>query len=379
MAGSIQNLIAISKSRQFPKDYYICHEGQPGSEMYVILKGKVSVSINNSMGVPIQVVTLESGEFFGEMALFDKLPRSASCMAMEDTVCAAVGADKLQQFITACPDIAEKLMMSLSSRLRQMNNRLYKSSRQVIANENILPFCLPEAYAPCHALEAPKSNPRYVDVYPITCPVCGKIIHADFVKFNALLREKVLPNRRPVYRELDPLWHYIWDCASCGYHNYYLKFVGMSGGTPERVRQHVDAQNKVLRETELSMGVLSDFDQMALKYFRAIHLNESLDKNDSRLLGSLWLFVRWLFEEAGDAKMTSFCRKKLLSCVEDVYRNQFDSLGSVAEQDNYSFIYAQALREENRREEAKKVYQKIIDFTTDAKSKLEAYQQINLL
>ena len=54
-------------------------------------------------------VSCEAGDFFGEMAIFDNLPRSASCIAKDDTVCIAVTKENLSAFIGNCPDMAAKM------------------------------------------------------------------------------------------------------------------------------------------------------------------------------------------------------------------------------------------------------------------------------
>ena len=125
---TIAQLRKISTPRQFTKDEYICQEGQPGEEMYIILKGSVGIFLTNSMGRLNQVATATEGGFFGEMAIFDNLPRSASCIALEDTVCVAVNKDNLKQFLINCPDIAIQMLNNMSGRVRKMNDDLYKSN-----------------------------------------------------------------------------------------------------------------------------------------------------------------------------------------------------------------------------------------------------------
>ena len=97
-ADTIMQLRKISKPKQFAKDDYICQEGQPGNEMYIILKGSVGIFVTNTLGTLNQVATMTEGGFFGEMAIFDDLPRSASCIAMEDTICVAVDKSNLRNF-----------------------------------------------------------------------------------------------------------------------------------------------------------------------------------------------------------------------------------------------------------------------------------------
>lgn len=73
--------------------------------MYIILKGSVGIFITSVIGTLTQVATIKVGDFFGEMAIFDNLPRSASCIALEDTM--AVDQDEF-------PDKASKAAIALS-------------------------------------------------------------------------------------------------------------------------------------------------------------------------------------------------------------------------------------------------------------------------
>ena len=61
------------------------------------------------------------------MAIFDNLPRSASCIAMEDTVCAAVDKENLQEFLATCPDIAKRMLEKMSGRIRKLDAELYQN------------------------------------------------------------------------------------------------------------------------------------------------------------------------------------------------------------------------------------------------------------
>lgn len=68
---------------------YICREGDVGSEMYFLLKGNLSVYVDNS---PDSIRTLEDGDFFGEIALFKNIRRTASVKA--ETFCDLYKLDK---------------------------------------------------------------------------------------------------------------------------------------------------------------------------------------------------------------------------------------------------------------------------------------------
>ncbi|MBQ8730647.1 MAG: cyclic nucleotide-binding domain-containing protein, partial [Lachnospiraceae bacterium] len=105
---TILQLKKISTPKQFVAKDYVCYEGQPGREMYIILKGSVGVFITSVIGTLTQVATIKEGDFFGEMAIFDNLPRSASCIALEDTIAVAITKDNLSDLMATCPEIAKQ-------------------------------------------------------------------------------------------------------------------------------------------------------------------------------------------------------------------------------------------------------------------------------
>lgn len=142
---TIAQLRKLSTPKTFAKDEYVCYEGQPGEEMYIILKGSVGVFVTGAIGALNQVATIKSGDFFGEMAIFDNLPRSASCIALEDTVTVAVNKDNLEEFIAFCPDMAKQILENMSGRIRKLDEELYKNNR-FVKNRHVPRFGIPAEY-----------------------------------------------------------------------------------------------------------------------------------------------------------------------------------------------------------------------------------------
>ena len=98
----------------------IFKEGEKGDVMYVIQSGKVKISKNSSSG-NITMATLQSGEIFGEMALFDKLPRSASAVAEGDTRVLSIDKKKLFSTIWKDPTVVLKIIETMSSTIRRLS------------------------------------------------------------------------------------------------------------------------------------------------------------------------------------------------------------------------------------------------------------------
>jgi CRP-like cAMP-binding protein len=98
----------------------IFKEGEKGDLMYVIQSGKVKISKNSSSG-DIAMATLQRGDIFGEMALFDKLPRSASAVAEGDTRVLSIDKKKLFSTIWKDPTVVLKVIETMSSTIRRLS------------------------------------------------------------------------------------------------------------------------------------------------------------------------------------------------------------------------------------------------------------------
>ena len=106
--------------RHYSNGEIIFQEGEKGDVMYVIQSGKVKISKNSSSG-DITMVTLQSGDIFGEMALFDKLPRSASATAEGDTRILSIDKKKLFSTIWKDPTVVLKVIETMSGTIRRLS------------------------------------------------------------------------------------------------------------------------------------------------------------------------------------------------------------------------------------------------------------------
>ena len=106
--------------RHYADGEIIFMEGDKGDVMYVIQSGKVKISKNSSSG-DIKMVTLQQGDIFGEMALFDKLPRSASATAEGDTRILSIDKKKLFSTIWKDPTVVLKVIETMSGTIRRLS------------------------------------------------------------------------------------------------------------------------------------------------------------------------------------------------------------------------------------------------------------------
>ncbi|MCK4453166.1 MAG: cyclic nucleotide-binding domain-containing protein [Candidatus Stahlbacteria bacterium] len=121
-------LISISKEKRAKKDEVIFKEGATGDAFYLIVSGSVRIS-TIVPGVGEEALTiLREGEYFGEMALIDDAPRSASAIANDDTILLLIKKDNFRKLLTQETGIAYKLLWvftkTLSARLRKTDEQL---------------------------------------------------------------------------------------------------------------------------------------------------------------------------------------------------------------------------------------------------------------
>ena len=100
----------------------ICAEGQFDYDLFIIHSGKVLVFVTKGTKVT-PLAHIESGEYLGELSFFDKKPRSANAICLEDTTVIKV---PIEEASTQFPDWLETLATSITARLRHADELLAK-------------------------------------------------------------------------------------------------------------------------------------------------------------------------------------------------------------------------------------------------------------
>jgi serine/threonine protein phosphatase PrpC/CRP-like cAMP-binding protein len=131
-------VLNLTRLESFEAGSNIITEGDSGEELYIVLAGRVTVSRSGT-----EIVELHPGVHFGEMALVDQSPRSATVRAKETTRLLVVERRSFYTLIRKEPVLAVKLLWSfvqvLSRRLRETNEQL-SGARSALENAKDLPF-----------------------------------------------------------------------------------------------------------------------------------------------------------------------------------------------------------------------------------------------
>ncbi len=126
----------IVHHRNFKTNEHIFWEGEPGVGMYIIKKGSVKIYRKLSEGHDKELAMLKSGDFFGELALLDESPRSASAVAMEESQLLGIYHPELFDVFERVPKIGLKVLVKLAKiigmRLRKTNEQLQQLHKEPV-------------------------------------------------------------------------------------------------------------------------------------------------------------------------------------------------------------------------------------------------------
>jgi CRP-like cAMP-binding protein len=128
--ADLETIAALLIERRYPKNSVIIEEGMAGDYMYVIRSGRVKVTKASDDGREKIMDFLESGAFFGEMALLDHEPRSASVRTLEPSVLAALSRRDFVGVLRNNADLALSLIQELTRRLRDTDEQATSVSFQ---------------------------------------------------------------------------------------------------------------------------------------------------------------------------------------------------------------------------------------------------------
>lgn len=118
-----------SLGKTYKDSQIIIRQGEPGECMYVIQEGVVEIVHESDQG-EMQLATRGKGEFFGEMAIFEREVRSATVRAKGEARVLTIDKRNLMRRIQEDPSLAFRLLQSLSARLRELSEEVTTSQRQ---------------------------------------------------------------------------------------------------------------------------------------------------------------------------------------------------------------------------------------------------------
>jgi CRP-like cAMP-binding protein len=120
----LASVAAVAKTRRYSRDDVIFHADESGDVFFLIREGQVKVTMISPEGKEIILSMLGPGDFFGEMALLDDEPRSATIIATEPLEVVTIFRNDFLSILNENFSITRKVLAELSRRLRTASNRI---------------------------------------------------------------------------------------------------------------------------------------------------------------------------------------------------------------------------------------------------------------
>lgn len=127
-SGALDKLAENATIRTAGDKDILFEKGDPGNELFAIVHGRVKISAFSEEGKEVIFAILEGGDFFGETALLDGKPRSASCTAIEDCLLIVIKRECFISLLTENPSLAIHLLALVCERLRLADRHLEEIS-----------------------------------------------------------------------------------------------------------------------------------------------------------------------------------------------------------------------------------------------------------
>lgn len=123
-SSALQDIQRLTVKKKFTKDTILVQENEMGETMYMILSGRVKVTNVGSDGKEVILSVLTAGDFFGEMALLDDEPRSATVVTLEPAEILLLRRKEFMNLVEQNREVLANLLAALSARLRHANSQI---------------------------------------------------------------------------------------------------------------------------------------------------------------------------------------------------------------------------------------------------------------
>ena len=122
--AQLDRVAGLSAEVRYARDQIILQQDEPGDALYILIEGRVKVVLYGEDGREVILSTLRDGDFFGEMALIDGGPRSASVVAVEESRLVRIRREPFLGLLREHPELCLRILESTTRRLRVADGRI---------------------------------------------------------------------------------------------------------------------------------------------------------------------------------------------------------------------------------------------------------------
>ena len=127
-AEDLQQLYKMAETVSIPAGQFVLREGDPGDSLYVVLDGELEVTKRQGKQV-VLLALYEPGQFFGEMALLEQAPRSASVRTLQESTLLLISQEAFQTLLSCSASAPLRVLHTVTSRLRSTESMLIQNEK----------------------------------------------------------------------------------------------------------------------------------------------------------------------------------------------------------------------------------------------------------
>ena len=122
--AALDGLVRQLRRRRFRRNEVIFHQGDPGDALHVVAAGAVKIVLPSTEGEEAIIATLRPGDFFGELAILDGAPRSATAVALESCETLELPRTTFHDLLDRDPRLRDALLTGLAHELRRLTSHV---------------------------------------------------------------------------------------------------------------------------------------------------------------------------------------------------------------------------------------------------------------
>jgi CRP-like cAMP-binding protein len=131
--GELRRVLKLLHVRHYAADEVVFREGQTGAGVYLIKEGEVDICTRKEDGSELKLVTLHPGQFFGELALLEEAPRSATAVMRKGGVLLGLFQSDVEQLVQRDSKLGARIIWNLArlvgARLRELSSSVRAQSK----------------------------------------------------------------------------------------------------------------------------------------------------------------------------------------------------------------------------------------------------------
>jgi CRP/FNR family cyclic AMP-dependent transcriptional regulator len=122
--AGLAGLMRGMRVRRFRRGETVFHVGDPGDALFIVMSGSIKITLPAETGEEAILATLRPGDFFGELALLDGAPRSATAISIEPTETYILPRDRFRELVATEPIMREALLATMAAEVRRLTHHV---------------------------------------------------------------------------------------------------------------------------------------------------------------------------------------------------------------------------------------------------------------